>query len=26
VKRPVVVAGNRVLVGFDEDQYAEVFS
>ena len=24
VKRPVVVAGNRVLVGFDEEQYEEV--
>lgn len=26
VKRPVVVAGNDVLVGFDEEQYEEVFS
>lgn len=25
VKRPVVVAGDRVLVGFDEAAYAEVF-
>jgi arsenate reductase (glutaredoxin) len=25
VKRPVVVAGERVLVGFDEDEYEEVF-
>ena len=25
VKRPVVVAGKRVLVGFDEQAYAEVF-
>jgi arsenate reductase len=25
VKRPVVIAGGRVLVGFDEAQYAEVF-
>jgi arsenate reductase len=25
VKRPVVVAGKHVLVGFDEDAYAEVF-
>jgi arsenate reductase (glutaredoxin) len=26
VKRPVVVVGDRVLVGFDEAQYAEAFS
>lgn len=25
VKRPVVVAGKRVLVGFDEEQYESVF-
>jgi arsenate reductase (glutaredoxin) len=25
VKRPVVVADDRVLVGFDEDQYEETF-
>lgn len=25
VKRPVVVAGDRVLVGFDEEAYAEAF-
>jgi len=25
VKRPVLVAGGRVLVGFDEDAYADVF-
>ncbi len=25
VKRPVVVAGKRVLVGFDEEQYARAF-
>jgi arsenate reductase len=25
VKRPVVVTGKRVLVGFDEDAYAETF-
>jgi arsenate reductase (glutaredoxin) len=25
VKRPVVVFGKRVLVGFDEEQYEEVF-
>ena len=25
VKRPVLVAGDRVLVGFDEDAYAEAF-
>lgn len=25
VKRPVVVVGARVIVGFDEDAYAEVF-
>ena len=25
VKRPVVVAGDRVLVGFDEDAYSEAF-
>ena len=26
VKRPVVVAGKRVLVGFDEDAFAEAFA
>jgi len=26
VKRPVVVAGDRVLVGFDEDTFAAAFS
>lgn len=26
VKRPVLVAGDRVLVGFDEDAYAEIFA
>lgn len=26
VKRPVVIAGNRVLVGFDEKAYAEAFA
>ncbi len=26
VKRPVIVAGDRVLVGFDEDAYAEAFA
>ena len=26
VKRPVVVAGKRVLVGFDEEQYARAFT
>lgn len=26
VKRPVVVVGSRVLVGFDEEAYAEVFA
>lgn len=26
VKRPVVVAGKRVLVGFDEEAYGEVFA
>jgi arsenate reductase len=26
VKRPVIVAGNRVLVGFDEKAYAEAFA
>ena len=25
VKRPVVVVGDRVLVGFDEAAYADVF-
>lgn len=26
VKRPVVVAGKKVLVGFDEEQYAKTFA